>query len=269
MAMKKLGLNKSDIMALSALALAILTYIGAKAMYRYTTWSATSDYVQAIVYVALVFVMYVLIEKSKNVYYGIMASIFIIRVMPPEHKTLGGTSVDAYFVYYIFTCFTVLLFAYEIYKLYKSQQVMEIRPLAIVGLICVLPFFNEMSEVVSNYLYYKTESMMLPYAATAGFHILSMGILMVVALVLGGKSGTLICDYGIVTCLIKMANKAFSAIVLARADMHVSKSYICYVVIFAVLTVLYALVRRKVTKNALAEAEEAKEAEEAAAETEA
>lgn len=245
--MSKIKFTKSQITAMASLFIVFAVYVIERAFKRFSPWNEKSALLQAIIYVALCLAVYLLIVKSKDVYFGIISALLAIKLIPPDLMMLRYFNFDAYFVYYIFSKFAVVLFIYAIYRLYKGQQKKEISPVPVFALLVTVPFAMEITDVISKYTYYKTGSMMLPYASQAGCYILAMAFLAVLALVLGGKNGTLIADFNIICFVIQMARKAFSALVLVYAGMHVSKSYICWVIIYAALIVSFVLIRKKIT----------------------
>lgn len=245
--MGRIRFSKNQLMALASLFIVFAVYVVERAFKRFTPWNEQAALIQAIVYVAICFVVYLLIVQSKEVYFGIMSALLAVKLIPPDLLMLRRLNMDAYFVYYIFSKFAAVLFIYAIYQLYKSQSKKEIRPIPVFALLVAVPFAMEIATVVSKYALYKTGSMMLPYAAHAGFYILAMVFLAVLALMMGGKNGTLIADFNIICFVISMARKAFSALVLTSAGLHVSKSYICWIVIYAALIVAFVLIRKKIT----------------------
>lgn len=245
--MSKIKFSKGQWLAFASLFISVAVYVIERAFKRFVPWNEKTALVQAIVYVALCLAVYLLIVKSKEVYFGIISALLAIKLIPPELSMLKLYNTDAYFVYYIFGKFALVLFIYAIYQLYKSQEKKEIRPIPVFAIIVTAPFIMEIAGVISKYAYFKTGSMMLPYAAQAGCYILAMAALGLLALIIGGKNGTMICDFNIICFIINMARKAFSMLVLTHAHMHVSKSYICWIVIYAALIVAYVLVRKRIT----------------------
>lgn len=245
--MSKIKFTKNQIMALASLFISVAVYVIERAFKRFSPWSETAALVQAIIYVALCLAVYLLIVKSKEVYFGIISAILAVKLIPPDLVMLKRLNLDAYFVYYVFSKFAVILFIYAIYQLYKGQTKKEIRPVPVFALLVTVPFISEIATVFSKYTFYKTGSMMLPYASQAGCYILAMVFLGVLALVIGGKNGTLIADFNIICFVINMARKTFSALVLTYGEMHVSKSYICWIIIYAALIVAFVLIRKRIT----------------------
>lgn len=245
--MGKIKFTKNQLTALASMIIVVAVYVIERAFKRFSQWNETAALVQAIIYVALCLVVYLLIVKSKDVYFGIISAVLAVKLIPPDLIMLKKINMDAYFVYYIFSKFAVILFLFAIYQLYKGQKKKELSPVPVFALLVTVPFITEIAAVVSKYALYKTGSMMLPYASQAGCYILAMAFLGALALILGGKNGTMISDFNILCFVINMARKAFSALVLTYSGMHVSKSYICWIMIYTVLIVSFVLIRKKIT----------------------
>lgn len=245
--MRKIKFSKGQWIAFASMFISFAVYVIERAFKRFAPWNEKSALIQAIIYVMLCLAVYLLIVKSKEVYFGIISALLAIKLIPPDLMMLKRLNVDAYFVYYIFSKFAVVLFIYAIYRLYKSQKKKEIRPIPVFALLVTAPFIMEVAEVISKYAYFKTDSMMLPYAAQAGCYIIAMVALGLLAIIIGGKNGTMICDFNIICFIINMARKAFSALVLTHAGMHVSKAYICWIIIYAALIVAYVLIRKRIS----------------------
>ena len=93
--------------------------------------------------------------------------------------------------------------------------------------------------------------MMLPYALDAGSYIAACAVLALVCVVFKDKNAALICDFSIIGFVIGGARKLCSIIIISSAGQHLSKSYICWVAIYAVLIAAFAVVRKKTADSAL------------------
>lgn len=244
--MGKVKFSKGQIYALVSLFIVFACYAAEKAFKRLTAWNNTSALLQAVVFTAAVAVVLILLEKSKDIYFGLIAAIFSFKTLPPDILMLRSTNMDAAAVYYLVRKAALVIFLYEIYKLYKSQgSKKEIHAVPIAALILVVPFINEISNQFSRFALIKTGSMMLPYAIQAGLYIAAMAVLLAVCFIYKGKSAALVADFTMLCMVINIARKAVSAVIIANAGVHVSKSYICWIIIFAALLVAFAVTRRK------------------------
>lgn len=244
--MGKVKFSKGQIYALASLFMAFACYAAEKVFKRLTVWSNTSAILQAVVFTAAVAVVLILLEKSKDIYFGLIAAIFSFKILPPDILMLRSANIDAAAVYFLVRKAALVLFLFEIYKLYKAQgSKKEINAVSIAALLLVVPFFSETANQFAKFALIRTGSMMLPYALQAGFYIAAMAVLMAVCFIYKGKNAALIADFSMLGLVINIARKAASAVIIANAGVHVSKSYICWIMICTVLLVSFALVRRK------------------------
>lgn len=253
--MKNRFLSREQLPAVAAIALVFICYVAEKAFKRLTPWNEASAIVQAIVFTCAVFVALVLLYKSKDIFYGIMASVFAFKMLPPDLLMLRYTNIDAAAVYYLVRKAALVLFLLMIYKFYKMQETQDkyekIHAASIGALLLVVPFCSEIGAQFAKYALIKTGSMMLPYAFQAAAYIVAFLILACVCFLFKGKGAVLIADFSIIGFFINAARKAASALIIANAGNHVSKSYICWIIIYAVLAVIMVLVRKKTKTNAV------------------
>lgn len=251
--MKKLSFTKNQILSLLSLAIVIICYAGEKALKRLTPWSSTSALIQAFVFTLAVAAVYLILTKAKDPYFGLISGLFAFKIMPPNIEMLETFNLDAACVYFIVRKMALVLFLYVIYRLYVSQKGEEnhIKAVPVVALLIVVPFLTGVSNNLEHYALIKTGSMMLPYALDAGFYIAAMCVLGIACFVFKGKNAALICDFSIIGFVISGARKLCSTIIISNAGMHLSKSYICWIVIFAVLIAAFAILRKKTAGSAL------------------
>lgn len=254
MRMKKLSFTKDQWLSLFSLAIVILCYAGEKAMKRLVPWSETSALIQAFVFTVAVAAVYLILSKAKDAYFGMIAGIFAFKILPPDMEMLRAYNMDASCVYFIVRKMALVLFLYTIYRLYlrsKKGQADPIRALPVAALLLVVPFLTGMSNDFEQYAYIKTGSMMLPYALDAGFYIAAMCVLGAVCVLFRGRNAALVCDFSMIGFVVGGARKLCSALIILNANLHLSKSYICWIAIYAVLIAAFAVLRKKTAGSAL------------------
>lgn len=252
--MKKLNFTKDQWLSLFSLAIVIICYAGEKALKRLTPWSETSALIQAFVFTVAVAAVYLILVKAKDAYFGMIAGIFAFKLLPPDIEMLRYYNLDASCVYFIVRKMALVLFLYIIYRFYlisKKEQKTPVRALPVAALLIVTPFITGVSNDLEQYAYIKTGSMMLPYALDAGLYVAAMCVLGVMCVMFKGKNAALICDFSIIGFVIGGARKLCSTIILLSAGMHLSKSYICWIAIYAVLIAAFALLRKKTAGSGL------------------
>lgn len=249
--MKKLKITKAEAMPLAAMALVFICYAAEKAFKRLTEWGNTSALIQAFLFTLATAAVFWLLSKSKNSYLGILAGVFAFKIMPPDIVMLRSVNLDAACVYYIVRKGALVLFLYSVYKLYKSQSGdgEKLRALPIASLFLVIPFASSLAETLSKYACIKTGNMMVPYALGAGFFVAAAFVLMIICNIYGGKNAALICDFAIISFAVNFARKVCSVAILAAGGYHISKSYYCWLAIYAVLIAAFAFVKSKTAKS--------------------
>lgn len=250
---KKLSFTKNQWLSLISLGIVFVCYVGEKALKRLAPWSEKSALIQAFVFTLAVAAVFLILAKAKETYFGMIAGIFAFKIMPPDLEMLRYYNLDASCVYFIVRKMALVIFLYIIYRLYVSQNKQEkhIRALPIAALLIVVPFVTDVSNDLEQYAYIKTGSMMLPYALDAGLYIAAVCVLGIVCLMFKGKNAALVCDFSIIGFVVGGARKLCSTIILLNAGMHLSKSYICWIAIYAVLIAAFAVLRKKTAGSAL------------------
>lgn len=247
--MKKLKLNKNQMPALISLFIVFVCYVAEKAFKRLTPWGSTSAVIQAIVFTVAVAAVLLLLYKSNDIYFGMLAAIFAFKLLPPDIVMLRSVNIDAASVYYLVRKAALVLFLVLIYRFYEMQTTSDkyekIHAVAIGLLLLAIPFCTEIGAEFARFAKIKTGSMMVPYACQAASYIIAAAVLAAVCFVFKGKSAAIIIDFSVIGFLINIARKATSALIIANAGYHVSKSYICWIAIYAVLAVAFVLIRKK------------------------
>ena len=253
MRMKNFKFNKNQLLSLLSLAIVVLCYAGEKAFKRLTPWGETSALIQAFVFTLAVAAVFLILIKTKEPYFGMIAGIFAFKLLPPNIDMLSAYNLDAACVYYIVRKMALVLFLYAVYKIYLSQNKKEnhIRALPVAALLIVIPFVTSISNPLEQYAYVKTGSMMLPYALDAGFYIAAVCVLGIFCLVFRGKNAALICDFSTIGFVLGAARKLSSTLIILNAGMHLSKSYICWIAIYVALIAVFAVLRKKTADSAL------------------
>lgn len=247
--MKKSYFSKNQVPALISLIIVFICYVAEKAFKRLTPWGSTSAILQAIVFTAAVGVVLLLLYKSKDIYFGMLAAIFAFKLLPPDIVMLRSTYLDAASVYYLVRKAALVLFLVMIYRFYEMQttddKYEKIHAVAVGLLLLAMPFCTEIGAEFASYALIKTGSMMIPYACHAASYIIAAAVLAAVCFIFRGKSAALIIDFSVIGFVINIARKTVSVLIISNAGYHVSKSYFCWIAIYAVLAAAFIIIRKK------------------------
>lgn len=219
--------------------------------------SRTSVLVQAMVFSVLTAIVYFLISKSNEPFYGILTALFGIRMLPPEIPQLVQFSEGAGVVYFLVSKVALVIFAIAIIRLYRMQEKgNSITSLPIICAIVIVPFFNEISSVVSAYAANLAGGNMLYYYFT-GFAVYTASLLclLFVALRSNKMGARLICDFQLVALLMNAGRRACAIIIHIAQGNHISRSYYCYIAIYVIFFAAFYIVRKKRCSDQLISAE--------------
>lgn len=228
--------------------------IGSYAVQRLTSVAFPVDrslaIIEAMIFSIFVAVVYFLVTKSEEPFYGILISILGFKMMPPNISSLKELSIGADIVYYTVTKAAVVIFAFAIIKLFREQKYeQKIKALPILFLIVAVPFTNEIASNLSDFAKSLTNGSML-YEYFIRFALYS--VTMLVTLYYASKSNKinskLLCDYTIIALLVNIAKRLSVILILAMKNTHISKSYFCWLAIYIFFIVAFSLLKSKKVK---------------------
>lgn len=247
--MLKNKFNKAQLPALLSIVIIYAVYIAEKALKRLTDWSSTSAIIQAFVFTAAVLAVFLLLLKCKDYYLGLLTSILAFKIIPPKIDMLHTMAFDACAVYFLVRKVALVLFLFMIYRFYqeykKEQPEDYVHLMGIVAIMLVFPFISDIAANYENYARLRTNNLLYMYAMQAVAYVAIFVIIAYFCFKFRGKTSKLICDYSAFVLITRMLRKATSALILAHAGIHVSKSYFCWIAICAVLMVYMTIVRKK------------------------
>lgn len=205
--------------------------------------------VEAIVYSLSTALVYFLVTKSKEPFYGILTAIFGFRMMPTKITGLSALSEEAGLVYFIVQKFSLIIFAIAIIKLYRLQKTpREIRPLPILITIVAVPFCTEVYSQVADSLTNITGSMLYGYFACFIIYSLTMLVLLFCAVRTNFQSARLIINYELVALALNIGRRICTVLIWAVQGTHISKSYYCWIAIYSFFFLAFLLLRIKKQK---------------------
>lgn len=205
---------------------------------------------EAIVFSILTAVVFMLVTKSGDTFYGILTAIFGLRMMPPDIGRLRELSPEADIVYFLVQKFSLLIFAAAVLYLYEKQkQPKKLGAFPILCTILVVPFFTDMQNELSVYINSVANGNMI-YSYFSGFilYTLAMIILLLAATKTNTCGARLIIDYQMVALLLNFGRRVCAIVInLARGN-HISRSYYCWLLIYAFFFAAFYVLRKKTQK---------------------
>ncbi|MGN1328227.1 MAG: hypothetical protein ACI4V4_00840 [Eubacterium sp.] len=207
--------------------------------------------VEAMVFSLFVAVVYFLVTKSNESFYGILISILGFRMMPPAVPSLKELSSGADIVYYIVTKVALIIFAFAIIKLFREQKYeQKIKALPILFLIVAVPFTNEIASTLSDFVNgYANGNKIYEYFIRFAFYSLTMLITLYYASKSNKINSKLLCDYTIIALLVNLARRISVIVIYSIQGFHISKSYFCWSAIYIFFISAFYILKRKRIKS--------------------
>lgn len=209
--------------------------------------SRTSVLIQAMAFSLLTAIVYFLLSRSNEPFYGILTAIFGIRMLPPGISQLGQFSAGAEVVYFLVGKVALVIFAVAIIKLYRMQKKdNSLTSLPIICAIVIVPFFNEIGYEVSSYIASVSGGNMI-YSYFVGFAVYTVSLfcLLFVALRSNNMGARLICDFQLVALMMNAGRRVCAIIINVAQGNHISRSYYCYIAIYVVFFAAFYIIRNK------------------------
>ncbi len=243
---------------LVAAAIIFVCYIGERFINVFVDTTRELALFEAIAFSLCTLIVYLLLVYSQEPYYGILIAALGFRMMPPDIRWMvNSESMAAGVVYYVVQKSALLIFAFAILRLYKYQDKDKlITPLSIIAVLVLMPFINDVSAVISDYLLLFTGKMYASYFACFILAAIAEIVLLFLASQTTKQGAIFICDFQIIALVLNIARRVLAIAIMTVRDTHVSKSYYVWIAIFAFFTVAFALMKKKRTNELPEEVEE-------------
>lgn len=210
--------------------------------------SRTLVLLEAMAFSLAVAVVYFLVTKSKEPFYGILISLLGLRMLPPSIGALREFSPGGYIVYYIVTKAALVIFAFAIIKLFRQQKSgnPKLKVLPILYLIVAVPFVNEISSTICAFVNgYANGNMLYAYFISFALYALVMLVTLWYAAKSDRINAKLLCDYTVIALLVNLARRAGIVLIYAVEGYHISRSYYCWIAIYVFFLAAFMLLKKK------------------------
>jgi hypothetical protein len=239
--MKEKLFSKQNILC----ALATIIIVGSYAVQRIVEIKVTPDknlvLIVSLIYMLLLAVVFYLISRSNNAFFGILAALLGYKMMPPAVSYLSAT-VDGDTLYFLVRKAAALVFVLIIYKLYKSQpEPHEIRSLPLLTILLSVPFFNNIAIVTTKYLMYKTGDMLYCYFAQFALYTAAVLVVLVIAYNSCYSSLRFTAYFEFAALSINVLRVLCKICYFAINHEHISKSLYVWIAIYVVLFAVFAI----------------------------
>lgn len=207
---------------------------------------------EALIFSFITAIVYFLVSKSDEPFYGILMAILGIRMLPPDIASLSDFSRGADLVYFLVDRFAFVIFALAIIKLCKKQEgTQTVHPVPIIAAIITVPFCNEISSALYGYLAdYFNGNMICSYLASFAVYAAAMIFLLCIAVRYKGLSAKLICDFQMAALLLNAGRRICAVAINLVQGNHISRSYYCWILIYAFFLIAFYTLRKRIQKTA-------------------
>lgn len=248
------SLKKDQSLCIVAIGLILGCFGGLRLIESFVEMNRNLSLVCAMVCTLALAVVYFIVSKTSNAFYGLLASLIGYKMMPPIIPDLINYSADGAVLYYVVRKIAVVLFVVLAIKFYRMQEGDDkIRLIPILAIMAVVPFVSEIATVVGNYLSAQLGgSLIYLYATQFSLYIVATMVVLGVAMKSNYSTLRFTAYYEFVALSINILKRAGLAVAWTIKGIHVSKSYFVWIAIFAVLIAVFAVVKDKRKKEELA-----------------
>lgn len=203
------------------------------------TFGILSAMVMTVLFAVVIF----LISKCKSVFFGLLASLIGFKMMPVPILYLSKVSADAGILYYTLQRIALIFFVLMIIKHYKNQENTEnkIRLIPLVALLVCVPFFMDTAGVLGRYFTYYSGTMLSLYFTQFAFYILTLLVIILVCIRSNYTTARFVAYYEFFALGINILRKICAIAVISLQGAHVSGSLYCWIAIFAIGIVIFAI----------------------------
>lgn len=241
--------NTDKLMPISAIFIIVAGYAGERLINMLCRPEGKEQLLMAFAFTMLLGIVCFLIFKAKDIFLGLLAALIGYKMMPPDMSFLSNNT-DGGMLYFVVKHVAVILFVLLIYRFYKMQEKpRSIQALPILTAMVAVTFANGFSAQTLDYFQQKTGSMLGFYFTKFICYILASLVILIVAYHSNYESMRFIAYYEFVALGINIAKRAAVVILNLVNAQHVSKSYYCWLVIYAVLIALFYFAKEKKKKE--------------------
>lgn len=243
--------NKKDSMLT---ALAVIISVGSYAAARLAgitnALNGTDAIFVAMAMTLLLGLVCFLIYKINSPSLGILSSLVGYKMIPPNIPSLSQADRSVELLYFLVGKAAVLIFIMLMIKHYTNQKKpYSVKILPIVFAMLAVPFFAEIAEGTYSFFIEKTGSMLGYYFAQFGCYTLATLLILAVACKAGHGSLEVVGLFEYIALAVNILRRGALIIYYQLMNYHISKSYYCWIVIYALLAIVTFVLMKKAQKS--------------------
>lgn len=243
--MAKIKMNKSQLNCAIAMFIIVAGYACERVVSIVFEPDKNLAIILGMIFTALVAAVYFLISKAEDSFYGLLAALLGYKMMPPNVSMLDKTSTDGSMLFYIVKKVAVVIFVLLILKLYEAQpKPRAIKPLALLGLMVMVPFFTGIGQRFDTYFMQETGSMLYVYFTDFACYALATIVIIGFGYQSGYESMVFTAYFEYIALGINILRRAVVVIAKLATGDHVSKSYYVWLALYVVLIAVTAIAKK-------------------------
>lgn len=248
--MAKVKPNKSQIQCSIAMAIIVIGYAVERIISIAFDLDKTASLIMAMVYTVLLAIVYCVVSSSKDHVFALLAALLGYKMMPPDIAELNNTSLDGAMLYFIVRKVAVVLFILLVLKGYELQEKPRmIKPVPILAIMVAVPFAASIADQIGSYMMIQTRNMLYVYFSQFIGYGLATLVILLIAYRNNYESMAFTAVFEYAALAINILRRGAVVAVNLISGTHVSKSYYVWIVLYAALIVLTAILRRMKKKS--------------------
>lgn len=244
--MSKINIGKDKITSVLSIVIVVAAYAVERLVEIFCTPSRPLALGLSITMVVALAVVLALLFKNKNPFYGMLAALLGYKMLPPSIGMMKTVSLWGEELYFLVCVFASLAFMYLIVRIYRLQNSDDkIQTLPILAIMLAVPFFTEIAQRSYRFIMIKTGNMLYYYFLCFACYTVASLVILAIAYRSNYASMRFTAYFEFVALGINALKKIGGIIALTIANEHVSRSYYCWIAVYAVIAVLFLIAKNK------------------------
>lgn len=240
--MKTVKADKDVLLCIFAMFISAASYGFEKIIELIIEPSRVSGLVLAMIYTVLLGCVVLILVNCNNTFYGLLTALIAYKMIPVNIVFLGDVSPDGNVLYYILKKAAVLIFIVLIYKLYNMQpEPKAIKPLPVIAMLALVPFFTGISSSLSPYLEAKTGSMMLSFFTQYLCYFAAAMIILALSYISNYETMRFAMWFELTALSINIIRRVGKIAVKMHWGHHISKSLYVWIVVYVAIAIIFVV----------------------------
>lgn len=232
------------------IALIVVAYVVEKLICIFCADSRALGFALAIGMVAVYAIVCSTLINNKNTRYALMAALLGYKMALPSISMLEQHSVSGAAVYFMIAKLALAAFAILVLKLYFHQNEDEkVNAVVLLSLMVVVPFSSQISQYSYSFFMVQTGSMLGYYLTQLACYGLASMVILFVAYKSNLNSFRFATCFEYLALSVNASRRIGAIAANAINGTHISRSYYLWLVLYAVIAVMFFVAARMKNKS--------------------